>query len=188
MARVRELEAIGEKYRAANKNFLPDRVRWSGKAQRFKARKALGDGDGWLSRLAMAGNNLKFYTISLEALGLKHLEYEANLYNHAAVNKIKDAILNATSGVFWARLEVGDRERKLHVHVLAYEAPTVTHNAKTVFDLGGMAIYISKCPVPSDNLSAGIFLEAKYQAQLKGRRLPKTSFSRGIPKSKNHIR
>jgi hypothetical protein len=188
MARVRELEALGEKYRAANNNFFPDRVRRSGKANRFKARKALGDGEGWLSRLAMAGDNLEFYTISLEALGLKHLEHEANLYNHAAINTIKDAILKATPGVFWARLEVGDRERKLHVHVLAYEAPTVVHNAKPVIDLGGIALYISKCPVPSDDLSAGIFLEAKCQAQLEGRRLPKTSFSRGIHKSKNHFR
>lgn len=184
MARNRELEQRGKQYRLNHQGFLPDRVRRSGRKEKRKALEALGDGCGWLSRLAMSGCNLKFFTISLKTLGFEHLEHESNLYDHSAVNKIKQAILEVIPSSFWARLEVGNKVRRLHVHVIAHQAPTVAHNAQAVEALERIAVYICKCPVPGDDLSAGIFLEAKRKAYLEGRkRLPKTSFSRGIPNS-----
>lgn len=182
MARRRELEKMGEIYREHHKGYLPERVRSSRRLQHRKAQRAIGDGVGWLSRLAMAGDRLEFYTISLETLGLEHLEDETNLYRHEAVDAIKIAVLQAMPGTFWARLEAGQKGRRVHVHVLAHEAPTVVHNARPVNDLAGIALYMSKPQVPSDNLAAGILLEARRQSKLEGRqRLPKTSFSRGIP-------
>jgi hypothetical protein len=184
MARARDLEKIGETYRKNHDGFLPDRVRKSGRKQRRKALEALGDGIGWLSRLAMQGDKLEFYTVHLKALGLEHFEGEENLYQHDTVNAIKQAILKVMPGTFWARLEVGEKGRKLHVHVLAHQAPTVAYNAQEVQSLQGIAEYLCKCPVPGDNLSAGIFLEARKQAELMGhKRLPKISFSRGISNS-----
>ena len=149
----------------------------------MKADKALGEGAGWLSRLQMAGNDLGFYTVSLKALGLEHLEHESNLYSHEAVNAIKQATHQAMPGAFWARLEVG-KERRLHVHVLSHQAPSVANFPEEVYDVKGIKAYLSKEQVPSDLLSAGIFLQAKRQSRLEGhKRLPKTSFSRGIPTS-----
>ncbi len=182
MARVRDLEKVGETYRKQHLGFLPDRVRRSGRKQKRKSLEALGDGAGWLSRLAMAGEKLEFYTVHLAALGLEYLEFEGNLYDHAAVNTIKQALFNAMPGTFWARLEVGNQGRRLHIHVLAHQAPSVDHNAQEVQSLQRIAEYLSKCQVPGDDLSAGIFLEAKRQAQITGHlRLPKTTFKRGIP-------
>jgi hypothetical protein len=186
MARTRELEAIGESYKKTHRGYLPDRVqKLSRRAKERKADKALGEGVGWLSRLQMAGDDLGFYTVSLQALGLAHLEHESNLYNHEAVNAIKQATHQAMPGAFWGRLEVG-KERRLHVHLFAHQPPLVAHFPKGIYDLKGIKAYLSKAQVPSDLLSAGVFLQAKRQSRLEGyKRLPKTSFARGIPTSKN---
>jgi hypothetical protein len=84
------------------------------------------------------------------------------------------------------RLEVGNRQRKLHVHVVAHQLPTVIHHARPEKEFEGglmdIASYVTKCPVPGDNLSAGIFLEAQRLARTQGHsRLPATAFKRGIP-------
>jgi hypothetical protein len=183
MASVRKFQAQAKPYCKTNKVWLPDRVRRSGRAQRRKALVALGDGVGWLSRLAMAGDTLGFYTLHLKALELEHLEHESNLYDHAAVHAIKQAIHQAMPGVFWARLEVGKQGRRLHVHVLAHNAPRVAHHAREVDSLKKLAEYVCKCPVPSDAKSGDVLDTAKRLARLEGKkRLPKTCFSRGIPK------
>ncbi len=191
MTRTRDLEALGAAHRKSHQGFLPDFVRKSGGRTRRKASEALGDGNGWLSRLAMAGKQLEHHTVHLSAFKLEHLEGEENLYDHQAVNTIKQAVLEAMPGTFRARLEVGkEGRRRLHVHILAHQAPIfahqvpkVAHVIRPVTDLKGMGVYMYKCPVPeNDNLSAGIYLEGKKQARLKGyKRLPKTAFSRGIP-------
>lgn len=178
----RELERLGKNYKKAH-GFAPDRVRHSGRKQRRKARKALGDGAGWLSRLAMLGDGLQHITLNLSSLGLEHLETEFSLYDHSAVSSIKAGVLNEFTGPVWTRLEVG-KARKLHVHALAFEAPKSQHSTKQVHDLKGIALYLSKLQVPGDDLSIGIFLEAQKQARAAGhKRLPKTSFQRGIPTS-----
>jgi hypothetical protein len=184
MTRIRELEALGAACRKQNGGYYPERVRRSGKLQRRKALKAFGDGHGWLARLAMTGSKLEHYTVHLKALGLEHLEDQESLYDHEAVNSIKQAIHEAVPGSFWAHLEVGDQARRLHIHVLAHNAPTVPYVRGKEKTLEEYANYLCKCQVPSDDLSAGIFWKAKQQARLEGKkRLPKTSFSRGIPMS-----
>lgn len=184
MARARDLEALGAEYRVKHNGFLPDRVRRSGRKERRKAMQALGDGCGWLARLAMAGDNLRFFTVSLDAFNLEHLQNESSLYDHDAINSIRQATLEATPGAFWARLEVGKYERKLHVHILAHDAPRVAYASRKVESLERVAAYVSKCPVPGGDQSAGIFLEAQKRARESGRkRLPRTSFRRGIPNS-----
>ena len=183
MASKRDLAKLGKSYREAHKGFLPDRTRRSGRKQKRKALEALGDGDGWLSRLAMAGDRFEFYTIHLVALGLEHLEHEKNLYDHAAVQSIKKAVLRIMPSKFWARLEAGSEVRRLHVHVLGHEAPQVAHNAQEVQSLEKIALYVNKCQVPGDDLSAGIFVEAQLMARREKRNLPRTSFWRGIPRS-----
>jgi hypothetical protein len=182
MARVRDLEQVGKTYRAQHLGYKPDRMRTTSAKKRRKALRALGDGYGWLSRLAMAGSNLQLITINLAAFKLESLEGESNLYDHAAVDQIKTATLEAMPSAFWARLECGDEERKLHLHLLAHEVPRVAHHAEPVTNLKGMALYLSKAQMPGDDLSSGIYLESKTQARARGKkRLPKTSFSRGIP-------
>ena len=123
------------------------------------------------------------FSVNLSSLGLEHLETEFSLYDHSAVSSIKAAVLNEFTGPVWTRLEVG-KARKLHVHALAFEAPKSQHSTKQVHDLEGIALYLSKLQVPGDDLSIGIFLEAQKQARAAGhKRLPKTSFQRGIPTS-----
>jgi hypothetical protein len=183
MARVRDLERKGAAYRKDHNNFLPDRVHRSGRRQTRKAQAAIGDGAGLLCRLEGAGQGVKHYEIALKSLGLEQYEHESNLYRHDAIAKIRAAIFAAIEGAFWARLEVGKRARKLHIHVLAHESPKVFHHICESQSLEGYARYLSKCQVAGDDLSAGIFLESRKQAQLEGKkRLPKTSFSRGIPR------
>jgi hypothetical protein len=187
MARTRrDLERLGRAYRKERKGFLPDRVQRSGRKQKRKALEALGDGAGWLSRLAMAGENLHLCTITLKSLGLERFEDETHLYDHDAVAQIVQAVHKAMPSAFWARLEVGNRQRKLHVHVVAHQLPTVIHHARPEKEFEGglmdIASYVTKCPVPGDNLSAGIFLEAQRLARTQGHsRLPATAFKRGIP-------
>lgn len=186
MARSRrDLERIGREYRNRPKNIhhaLPDRVRRSGKKEERKAAKLLGDGVGILSRLFTCGPGLVHIIVSLAALDLAHLEHEPNLYAHDAVGRIKAKTFELFSGPFWARLEVGREARKLHLHVLAHESPPVTHHAEPVLDLGRMAAYLAKTQTPSDDLAAGVFLVARVEAFKAGKpRLPKTSWSRGIP-------
>jgi hypothetical protein len=184
MTRNRELEALGAAY-VARKGFLPDRVKRSGNAQTRKSKVALGDGIGTFSRLEMADkvNKLEHYAIHLKDLGLEQFKYEGMLYDHEAVSSIKQEILKAVSGAFWARLEVGKHGRRLHVHVLAFNAPSVFNVKGKDKSLEEHAFYFSKSQVPDDLLSAGVFLESKKQSLLKGnKRLPKTSFSRGIPR------
>jgi hypothetical protein len=190
MARSRrDLERMGRVFREAHNGFLPDRVRRSGRKSRRKAREALGDGVGVLARLAMLGPDLVHVTVSLEALGLGDLEHESNLYAHDAVDRIKARTLELFMGAFWARLEVGREARRLHLHVLMHELPPVAHHAEPVTDLGRIAEYLSKCQVPADDLSTGIFLEARAEAFKAGKpRLPKTSWSRGIPSGRAALR
>jgi hypothetical protein len=185
----RELERLGRVYREAHNGFLPDRVRRSGKKSRRKAREALGDGVGVLARLAMLGPDLVHVTIHLDALGLGDLEHESNLYTHDAVNRIKARTLELFTGSFWARLEVGREARRLHVHGLMHESPSMVHHAEPVTDLGRIAEYLSKCQVPADDFSTGIFLEARAEAFKAGKpRLPKTSWFRGIPSGRAALR
>jgi hypothetical protein len=182
--RSRDLEKIGREYRETHNGFLPDRVRRSGRKQKRKTLEMLGDGCGWLPRLAMAGDELRFFTVALAALDLEHLEHESNMYSHEAVNSIKDKIREVMPSAFWARLEVGNRERKLHVHLFAHNAPAVSHNGQETQSLGGIASYVCKCPVPDDDLSAGVFIEAQKQSRAAGhKRLPNITFRRGIPNS-----
>jgi hypothetical protein len=193
MARSRrDLERIGREYRNRPKNtnhVLPDRVRRSGRKEQRKAAKLLGDGAGILARLSMCGPGLVHITISLAALDLAHLEHEENLYAHDAVGWIKTKTLELFTGPFWARLEVGREARKLHLHVLAHESPPVTHHAEPVHDLGRMAAYVAKTQTPSDDLAAGVFLVARVEAFKAGKpRLPKTSWSRGIPSGRADCR
>jgi hypothetical protein len=190
MARSRrELERAGRVYREAHNGFLPDRVRRSGRKSRRKAREALGDGVGILARLAMLGPDLAHVTVHLEALGLGDLEHESNLYVHDTVDQIKARTLELFTGAFWARLEVGREARKLHLHALMHELPPVAHHAEPVTDLGRIAEYLSKCQVPADDLSTGVFLEARAEAFKAGKpRLPKTSWSRGIPSGRAALR
>jgi hypothetical protein len=184
VTRVRDLERAGREYRLTHDNFLPDRVRRSGRKQTRKTLEALGDGCGWVARLQMAAGDLKRFTFSLRALGFEHLEYEGHIYRHASVAAIKEAVFAVMPGRFWARLEVGERERKGHLHALAHEAPTVTHHAQETETLEELVSYVCKCSVPGDDLSAGIFLEERARALSEGyKRLPNTSFRRGIPNS-----
>jgi hypothetical protein len=185
MARSRDLERIGREYRNHPKNTkhrLPDRVRRSGRKEQRKAKQLLGDGAGILARLAMLGPDLAHLTVSLAALDLAHLEDESNLYVHDAVQQIKARTLEVFTGPFWAKLEVGREVRKLHLHILAHELPPITHHAEPVLDLGRIVAYLAKCQTPSDDLAAGVFLVARAEAFKAGiPRLPKTSWSRGIP-------
>jgi hypothetical protein len=183
MARVRDLERVGAEYREKHGGFLPDRCTRSGRKQTRKAKAAIGDGARLLCRLERAGQGVKHYEIALKNLGLEQYEHESNLYRHDAISEIRTAVFAALEGAFWARLEVGKQARKLHVHVLAHQSPKVDHHLCKAQTLKDYAQYLSKCQVPGDNLSAGIFLESRKQAQLEGhKRLPKTSFSRGIPR------
>lgn len=178
----RELERLGRAYRDAHNGFSPDRVRRSGRKSRRKAQEALGDGMGVLARLAMCGPGLSHVTIHLGALGLGELEHESNLYNHDAVDRIKARTLELFAGAFWARLEVGRESRRLHLHVLTHELPSIAHHAESVTDLGRIAEYLNKCQVPADDLSTGIFLDARAENRKLGHKnLPRTSWSRGVP-------
>ena len=99
-----------------------------------------------------------------------------------SIEQIKNAVCTAMPRAFYARLEVGRKARKLHVHVLAHEAPNVRHHVCNENTLDWYAKYLNKNQVPGDNLSAGIYLEARENSLLKGcKRLPETSFKREIP-------
>ena len=179
---ARDLERRGREYRLTHNGFLPDRVRRSGWKSRTKAQGALGDGVGFLARLAMLGPDLVHVTVHLEALGLGDLEHESNLYAHDSIARIKARTLELFTGPFWTRLEAGRESRRLHLHALMHELPSIVHHVKLVTDLGKIVEYLQKCQVPGDDLSAGIFLEAKAQNRKAGRKsLPFTSWSRGIP-------
>ena len=182
MAQGLDAPTLAQQYRAANKGYLPDRVRRSGRRQRRKAAKALGDGCGWLARLQMLGDNLGFHTIALRDLGLEHLEHESDLYNHESVAAIKQVVCRAMPDAFAAKLEVGNDERKIHVHILAHVAPTVKHHTSVVYDLKGIITYWYKPSVPSDDQSANVYLTAKNASRAQGdKSLPRIAFRRGIP-------
>jgi hypothetical protein len=183
MARVRELMTRGRKYLKERNGFYPDKLRRSDNAARRKVRAAFGDGCGWFSQLLMLGSSLGLYTITLKDLNLESLESEKTLYDYDSIERIKDAVFASIDCPFWARVEVGYDNRRTHVHILAHEAPKVRYHLEPVTTPEGMIAYLCKAPAPHDVLSIGMLLDGRDKAQKKGRkRLPKVSFSRGIPR------
>jgi hypothetical protein len=183
MARSRDLEKIGRKYREQHAGYAPDRLRPSRNKARRLALKAIDSGTGWICRLAQAGPDLQHGVIHLKHLGLEHLEPEGNLWDHAAVLEVKQAVRRVAPHAFYARLEAGEEARRVHVHILAHEPLTVHCALESVRDLEKMAAYLSKPPAPSDDLGIGEFQFAKLETKKQGRNLPRLAFWRGIPKA-----
>ncbi len=183
MARARDLERIGRTYRDAHNGFAPDRLRTSRNKARRLGLKAIDSGTGWICRLANAGPELQHGILRLRSLNLEHLELEGNLWNHAAVLEIKQAVLRAAPGAFYARLEAGEEARRVHVHILTHEPLHVPCALEKVRYLEKTAAYLAKAPAPNDNLAIGVFIAAKLEAKARGRNLPRLAFWRGIPKA-----
>jgi hypothetical protein len=181
MARNRDLEKIGRKYREQHAGFAPDRLRPSRNKAKRLGLKAIDSATGWICRLAQAGPELLHGVIHLRHLGLDHLESEGTLWDRAAVEKIKQAVHSVTPGAFYARLEAGAEARRVHVHILTHEPLTVHCALEPVRDLEKMAAYLYKPPAPSDDLGIGEFIQAKLEAKKQGRNLPRLAFWRGIP-------
>jgi hypothetical protein len=181
-----DADRLLRQYLSAHKNFLPDRVRRSRRKAHRKALEALGHPDemgscnGWAARLWNTHDTLYHVVLALGDLGLSDLSAESNLYEHAAVSRIKQATLEAFPGTFWLRLEVGNRNRRLHAHALTPDLPTCPHVASIVEDFGRLLVYLHKCPVPGDSESARVFLVARQGAQESKSRLPRTVWWRGI--------
>ena len=181
MARTRELIRLGAKYREQHAGFAPDRLRPSRNKAKRLGLKAIDSGTGWICRLAQAGPDLQHGVIHLRYLGLEHLELEGNLWNHAAVLEIKQAVCRVTPGAFYARLEAGTEARRVHVHILTHEPLSVHCALEPVRDLEKMAVYLAKPPAPSDDLGIGEFIQAKLEAKKQGRNLPRLAFWRRVP-------
>lgn len=177
----RDLERIGAAYRKGKNGYVPDALHGSGGKSRRLGLKAIDSGTGWICRLAQAGPNLQHGVLHLRHLELEHLESEENLWDHESVATIKQTVAIVAPHRFYARLEVGEEARRLHLHVLTHESLTVHCALEPVRDLERMARYLAKPPAPSDDLAIGLFVQGRQAARSAGRTLPRLAFWRGIP-------
>ena len=170
-------------YRAAHKGYGPDRLRDSGRARRKRAARALGDGAGWLSRLAVSGPGLCAFVVRLEVIGCQRYNRTDALFSRRAVGAIKAALARVLEPPAWCRLEVGRVHGHVHVHVFAHQRPRCACAGGPVRNLEALARYVLKSPFTPTLENEGRYLEALERARRSGRCLPRTSWSIGLPRA-----
>jgi hypothetical protein len=115
----------------------------------------------------------------MRALGLEQFERSASLWDHKAVEQIRQAIALAVQGPHWAVLEIGKTN-----HLFAHQAPTCEAWAIAIPDLQDRLEYLAKSPVPYDALEIeGQYLRAARAAKLVGRRMPRLSWTCRVPRT-----
>ena len=174
----RELTLKAQVFRFNHRGYNHQKFRDSRRHREREARKKLGDGVGVFCRIAMACDDLTFYTVHAEDLELQSSCADwKGYFDPETVKQWKEAI-NATFARHWTRLEVGN-EGRLHAHVLAEANAPIQLSGqavKTVHDLEGLARYLSKSALPVIDLVMGYYLEHKGN-------VPRTAWSQRIPQA-----
>ena len=174
----KELTLKAQVFRLNHRGYNHQKFRDSRRHREREALKKLGDGVGVFCRIAMACDDLTFYTVHTDDLGLPTSCADwRGYFDHETVTQWKEAI-NATFARHWTRLEVGN-EGRLHAHVLAEASAPIQLSGqavKSVHDLEGLARYLSKSALPLDDLVMGYYLEHRGN-------VPRTAWSHQIPQA-----
>jgi len=177
-------------YRAFNKGFNHQRFRNSGHHKKRKGSQRIGEGTGTFSRLWMVLAAPTHYIIHAKDLGLPEACVNwKGWFNPAIVSMWKQRLTEVVPGAHWVCLEVGE-EGKLHAHVIAEKGLKLKLSKQAVVrindltHLENLASYLSKSPLPIDDVVIGYYLVSKDAAKEIDTRLARTSWSNKLPTSK----
>ena len=177
---------VAEAYIERNDNYKPDAFRAS-KRKRARAANSNKSVPRLGGKFADQNESLRFYTVHLEALGLKDIKKYTDYFDGAKMKKVKAELKTLIEGDFYLWFEASDTGMA-HIHFLAgkqthpklkaLEGTKYTHD-QDVFNIWGCVYYCSKVKHPTKKLEAiGLFLIAQALASKKGERLPRMSMRR----------